>query len=62
MASQQTAPPEKTEKKMISEKSVRFQGKNKDLAPLAHQVEAAMKADGYTTQLAANPVGQLLHA
>jgi hypothetical protein len=49
-------------KKMISEKSVRFQGKNKDLAQLAQQVEAAMKADGYTTQLAANPVGQILQA
>jgi hypothetical protein len=49
-------------KKMIAEKSVRFQGKNKDLAQLAQQVEASMKADGYTTQLASNPVGQILQA
>jgi hypothetical protein len=59
MASQQTVA---AEKKMIAEKSVRFQGKNKDLAQLAQQVEASMKADGYTTQLAPNPVGQILQA
>ncbi|MGC2035608.1 MAG: hypothetical protein WA761_09230 [Thermoplasmata archaeon] len=47
---------------MVAEKTLRFQGKNKDLGQLAQQIEQMMKADGYKTQSAPSPAGQVIQA
>jgi hypothetical protein len=47
---------------MVAEKTIRFQGKNKDLGQLAQQIETQMKADGYKTQSRADPTGQIIQA
>jgi hypothetical protein len=47
---------------MVAEKTIRFQGKNKDLGQLAQQIEQQMKADGYKTQSKADPKGQIIQA
>ena len=47
---------------MVAEKTLRFQGKNKDLGQLAQQIEQMMKTDGYKTQSAPSPAGQVIQA
>lgn len=49
--------------KMVSEKVVRFQNKNKDLGQLAQQIVSMMDADGYKTQISSSsPVGIIIQA
>jgi len=47
---------------MVSEKVMRFQGKNKDLAQLAGQIAQQMKTDGYKVQNTTAPLGQVIQA
>ncbi len=47
---------------MVSEKVMRFQGKNKDLNQLSQQIEQQLKTDGYKTQSASAPLGLVIQA
>lgn len=48
---------------MISEKTVRFQNKNKDLNQLAQQIVTMLEQDGYKAQMTTNsPVGVIIQA
>ena len=47
---------------MVSEKVLRFQGKNKDLPQLAQQVVQQLQADGYKVQSTTAPLGQVIQA
>jgi len=47
---------------MIGEKTLRFQGKNKDLGQLAQQIEQQLKIDGYKTQSTNAPLGNIIQA
>src|SRR5271157_2282733 len=47
---------------MVSEKVVRFQGKNKDLNQLTQQIVEYMKKDGYKVQSTTAPMGYLIQA
>ena len=51
----------KTEK-VISEKVLRFQGKNKDLTQLSQQIVQQLTAEGYKTQSATSPTGIIIQA
>lgn len=47
---------------MVSEKVLRFQGKNKDLAQLSQQVVQQLKAEGYKVQSTTASLGQVIQA
>lgn len=47
---------------MVSEKILRFQNKNKDVAQVAQQIEQQLKAEGYTTQSTVAPLGNIIQA
>jgi hypothetical protein len=47
---------------MVSEKVLRFQGKNKDLNQLAQQVVQFLQSDGYKVQSRTAPLGQVIQA
>ena len=47
---------------MVSEKVLRFQSKNKDLAQLSQQVVQQLQVDGYKVQSTTAPLGQVIQA
>lgn len=47
---------------MVSEKVMRFQGKNKDLAQLSQQIVQQLSTEGYKTQSATAPLGIVIQA
>jgi len=47
---------------LVSEKVMRFQGKNKDLNQLSQQIVQQLTSDGYKTQATAAPLGQVIQA
>ena len=47
---------------MVSEKVLRFQGKNKDLGQLSSQIVQQLQADGYKTQSTTAPLGIIIQA
>lgn len=47
---------------MVSEKVLRFQGKNKDLTQLSQQIVQQLQVDGYKVQSATAPLGQVIQA
>jgi len=47
---------------MVSEKVLRFQGKNKDLNQLTQQVVQFLQNDGYKVQSTTAPLGQVIQA
>jgi len=47
---------------MVSEKVLRFQGKNRDLTQLAQQIVQQLQADGYKVQSTTAPLGQVIQA
>jgi hypothetical protein len=48
--------------KLVSEKVMRFQGKNKDLNQLSQQIVQQLTSDGYKTQATTAPLGQVIQA
>jgi hypothetical protein len=48
--------------KMVSEKVMRFQGKNKDLNQLSQQIVQQLSTQGYKTQSATAPLGIVIQA
>lgn len=48
--------------KLRSEKVLRFQGKNKDLGKVSEQIVQQLRAEGYTTQSTAAPLGTIIQA
>ena len=47
---------------MVSEKVLRFQGKNKDLTQLSQQIVQQLQTDGYKVQSTTAPLGQVIQA
>jgi hypothetical protein len=47
---------------MVSEKVLRFQGKNTELKQLSQQIEDKLKSDGYKTQSKQAPLGYIIQA
>jgi hypothetical protein len=47
---------------LVSEKVMRFQGKNKDLDQLSQQIAQQLTSEGYKTQAATAPLGQVIQA
>lgn len=47
---------------MVSEKTLHFQGKNRDLAQLSSQIVQQLQAEGYKTQSASAPLGMIIQA
>ncbi len=47
---------------MVSEKVLRFQGKNKDLQRLSQQIAEQLKGEGYEVQSANPPLGIVIQA
>jgi hypothetical protein len=47
---------------MVSEKVLRFQGKNKDLNQLSQQIAQQLQVDGYKVQSRTAPLGQVIQA
>ena len=47
---------------MVSEKVLRFVGKNKDLNQLSQQIVQYLQSDGYRTQATTAPQGQIIQA
>ncbi len=47
---------------LVSEKVMRFQGKNKDLGQLSQQIVKQLESDGYKTQSTTAPLGQVIQA
>jgi hypothetical protein len=47
---------------MVSEKVLRFQGKNKDLTQLSQQIVEQLQAEGYKTQSKPAPLGIIIQA
>jgi hypothetical protein len=45
---------------MVIEKTLRFQGKNKDLAQLSQVIEQQFQAEGYKTQSKSAPLGNII--
>ena len=54
--------PQKTSEKVISEKVLHFEGKNKDLIQLSLQIVEQLKAEGYKTQSGTNTMGIIIQA
>lgn len=48
--------------KMVSEKIMRFQNKNKDLTQLSQQIMTQLQADGYKCQIKTAPLGIIIQA
>jgi len=48
--------------RLVSEKVMRFTGKNKDLNKLAQQIVQQLNSEGYKTQLATPPLGIVIQA
>ena len=51
-----------SEPSMVSEKVVRFQGKNKDLSQLSQQIVEYLQNQGYKVQATTAPLGQIIQA
>ncbi len=47
---------------MVSEKIMRFQGKNRDLNVLAQQIVSQLQSEGYKTQMGNPPLGIVIQA
>ena len=47
---------------MVSEKTLRFQGKNWNIDELSNQIEQQLQADGYKTQVKVAPMGTVIQA
>lgn len=47
---------------MVSEKTLRFQNKNRDLDQLAQQIVQQLQSEGYKTQSANPPLGRVIQA
>jgi hypothetical protein len=47
---------------MVSEKTLRFQGKNWNLDALSNQIQQQLLADGYKTQVKNAPMGTIIQA
>ncbi len=47
---------------MVSEKTLRFQGKNKNLDQLAQRINQQLQAEGYKTQQNTAPLGTVIQA
>jgi hypothetical protein len=47
---------------MVSEKVLRFVGKNKDLNQLSQQIVQYLQKDGYKTQSTTAPAGSIIQA
>ena len=47
---------------MVSEKTIRFQGKNKDLGQLSNQIVQQLQVEGYKTQTTNAPLGIVIQA
>ena len=47
---------------MVSEKVVRFQGKNKDLTQLSQQIVQRLQSEGYKVQSTVAPLGHVIQA
>ena len=47
---------------LVSEKVLRFQGKNKDLTQLSQQIVQQLQVDGYKVQSTTAPIGQVIQA
>ena len=47
---------------MVSEKVLRFQGRNRDLAQLSQQITERLQNEGYKVQSATAPMGQVIQA
>jgi len=47
---------------MVSEKTLRFQNKNRDLGQLAQQIVQQLQSEGYKTQSANPPLGIMIQA
>jgi hypothetical protein len=47
---------------LVAEKTLRFQGKNRDLDQLAQQIEQQMQVEGYKTQSTKAPLGNIIQA
>jgi hypothetical protein len=47
---------------MVSEKVLRFQGKNTELKQLSQHIEDKLKSDGYKTQSKQAPLGYIIQA
>jgi hypothetical protein len=47
---------------LVSEKIMRFQGKNKDLNQLSQQIVQQLESDGYKTQSTTAPLGIVIQA
>lgn len=47
---------------MVSEKTLRFQNKNRDLDQLSQQIVQQLQAEGYKTQYATPPLGRVIQA
>jgi hypothetical protein len=47
---------------LVSEKTLRFQNKNKDLDQLAQLIVQQLQAEGYKTQFANPPLGRIIQA
>ncbi len=47
---------------MVSEKVMRFQGKNRDLTPLSQQIVQYMQSEGYKVQSTTAPLGFVIQA
>jgi len=47
---------------MVSEKTLRFQGKNWNLDELSNQIQQQLQVDGYKTQLKTAPMGTIIQA
>ncbi len=47
---------------MVSEKTMRFQGKNRDLTQLSQQIVQQLQSEGYKTQSKTVPLGTIVQA
>jgi hypothetical protein len=47
---------------MVSEKTLRFQNKNRDLGQLASQISQQLQSEGYKVQSANPPLGRVIQA
>jgi hypothetical protein len=47
---------------LVSEKTLRFQNKNRDLDQLAQQIVQQLQSEGYKTQYANPPLGRVIQA
>ena len=54
--------PQKASEKVISEKVLRFEGKNEDLIQLSQEIVQQLEAEGYKTQSGTNPMGIIIQA